>query len=79
MAAGNSVESILAGAKDTLNKANALSDSAAKEAAKVAPPSTSAPKHEYSAAPYKMAHEAGLGKELKATMEMRRKAQSALQ
>lgn len=85
MAAGQSVESILAGAKDTLNKASAMSDSAAKEADKIAPKPapnmhSEPPKHEYSNAPYSMAHQAGdLGKELKATIGMRAKAQKALQ
>ena len=85
MAAGQSVESILAGAKDTLNKASAMSDSAAKEADKIAPKPapnmhSEPPKHEYSNAPYSVAQEAyDTGKGIKSAMEMRAKAQKALQ
>ena len=82
MSAGRSVADILADAKNTLNGANALSDSTAKEVSKVAPkPTASAPpKHEYSSAPYSIAKEAGdVGKELKTTMAMKDKARKALQ
>ena len=83
MAAGRSVEDILAGAKATLNKANALSDTAAKERESAAPKptvSTAPPKHEYSNAPYSVAKEAhDTGKGIKSAMEMRAKAQKALQ
>ena len=91
MAAGRSVEDILAGAKATLNKANALSDAAAKAGESAAPkptesaapkPTVSAapPKHEYSNAPYSVAKEAyDTGKGIKSAMEMRAKAQKALQ
>ena len=85
MAAGKSVADILAGAKDTLNHANALSDSTAKEVERVAPKpaptvSTAPPKHEFSNAPYSAAREAnGLGKELRARLEMNAKGKQALQ
>jgi hypothetical protein len=80
MAAGKSVSDILAGAKETLGHANALSESTSKEVSKAAPQPTTPPKHEYSSAPYTMAKEANdLGKGLKATMEMRHKAQKAIE
>jgi len=85
MAAGRTVEDILAGAKETLSKSNALSDSVEKEKQKdvppLAPPRVSGPpKHEYSRTPYSIAKEArSAGEGIKAGMEMRAKAQKALQ
>lgn len=82
MAAGKSVTDILAGAKDALNKANAFTDSAAKESGHPAQPhvDSAPPKHEYSSAPYTLAKEANdTGKGVKARMDMEAKARKALQ
>jgi hypothetical protein len=84
MAAGKSVEDILAGAKAELNKANTLSSSVKSEVP-AAPPA----KNEYSATPYSLAAKAkkatgndsgpGIEKELSAKKEMMDKAKKALQ
>lgn len=83
MAAGRTVEDILSGAKETLSKANALSDSVNAEADKSvprpAPHLLAPPKHEFSHAPYSLAREASdTGKGLKSRMEMEAKARKAL-
>ena len=78
MAAGKSVADILAGAKDTLSHANALSDSAHKEADAVAPAPV---KHEYSHAPYTLVKKPAptMKDELDAKAQMVAKAKKALE
>ena len=79
MAAGKSVEDILAGAKETLGKAESF-DKSVKGPTPEAPAAPVAPaKHEYSNAPYAMAKSPTIKDELKAKSQMLDKAKKALQ
>jgi hypothetical protein len=78
MAAGKSVEDILAGAKETLGKAESF-DKSVKGPAPEASAAPASAKHEYSNAPYAMAKSPTLKDELKAKGQMMDKAKKALQ